>query len=225
MPHMLGVRQQEINMSNDDSHNDNRPFWKEQADSAIEHLLAEAEFDEIRGIVSLPPHNDDGFNFGAELSNLDDLESHLQEVYSQEWYAYVPFEGGEAVFEDDAWDAVGNHLTDDHRFYQFFDRHASPDNTELIVKAGDLIKDLNASRAIRVSLEEINEEVVLYLASHPHLMREMSPRKFEELVAAMFRNQGYDVTLTPRSKDGGVDVIAIQRSGIGTAMIIVECKR
>ena len=56
-------------------------------------------------------------------------------------------------------------------------------------------------------------------------MREMEPRKFEELVAAMFRNQGYDVTLTPRSNDGGTDVIAVQRSGIGTAMIIVECKR
>jgi restriction system protein len=53
----------------------------------------------------------------------------------------------------------------------------------------------------------------------------MTPRKFEELVADMFRNQGYEVTLTPSSNDGGMDVIAVRRDGIGTVMIVVECKR
>ena len=61
-----------------DEHEDDRFFWEEHADSAVERLLAGAEFDEIRGVVSLPPHNDDGMDFGADCSNLEELEDHLR---------------------------------------------------------------------------------------------------------------------------------------------------
>jgi hypothetical protein len=35
------------------------------------------------------------------------------------------------------------------------------------------------------------------LAKHPEKMQDLTPRKFEELVAALFRAKGYDVELTP----------------------------
>jgi len=56
-------------------------------------------------------------------------------------------------------------------------------------------------------------------------MRELEPRKFEELVAELFRNMGYTVELTPRSRDGGLDIIAIDRSDLGSALTLIECKR
>lgn len=53
---------------------------------------------------------------------------------------------------------------------------------------------------------------------------EISDRKWEELVAAAFEQDGYDeVVLTPRSGDYGRDVIAIKR-GVGTVRIIGSVK-
>jgi hypothetical protein len=51
----------------------------------------------------------------------------------------------------------------------------------------------------------------------------ISPRRFEELIAAVFKNLGWDVTLTKATRDGGVDMYLLQNSGMEKA--IVECKR
>lgn len=48
----------------------------------------------------------------------------------------------------------------------------------------------------------------------PHVLFEFAknPRKFEEFIAAAYAANGWDeVTLTPRSNDGGRDVIAVKR--------------
>ena len=36
---------------------------------------------------------------------------------------------------------------------------------------------------------------------------------------------GYDVELTPRTRDGGFDIRAYSRSDVGTCLTLVECKR
>lgn len=198
---------------------------EEYAQEAIERVISEAYFDEICGNIVLQSHHDDSHSLGVECSNMEEIKQYLIEVYNKEWYAYVPFDGGEAVFKDDASGAVSNLLTDNPKISTFFERHIPPVNSETIVTAQELLQNVNASRRVRVSLEEINEELIRYLAANPSKMRELSPRKFEELVADMFRNQGYEVNLTPRSKDGGMDIIAVQRSDIGTIMTIIECKR
>lgn len=40
----------------------------------------------------------------------------------------------------------------------------------------------------------------------------MTPREYEELVAAYFRAKGYEVQLTPYSNDYGIDVLASRGS-------------
>ena len=53
-----------------------------------------------------------------------------------------------------------------------------------------------------------------------------SPRRFEELVASIFKNQGFDVELTPESRDGGFDVLAVHKDAFtGESKYLVECKR
>ncbi|MRS01895.1 restriction endonuclease [bacterium] len=198
--------------------------WEEEASSAVEILLKHAEYDEIRGTVTLPPRDGDK-DFGAEFSDLEELESYLVDIYNEAWYAYVPFDGGSAVFEDDAIGVVGDILYSYADVVDFFEKLSPPQNALELVTAQQLLESANSSRVVRISLDEINDELVRYLAKHPEKMREMSPRKFEELIADLFNNQGFQVTLTPRSKDGGMDVIAVQRDGIGTVMVIVECKR
>jgi len=69
-------------------------------------------------------------------------------------------------------------------------------------------------------------EVLAYFGRHPETMYSLTPRKFEELVATVLRNNGFEVELTPETRDGGIDIIAARKSGIGGETLhFVECKR
>lgn len=52
----------------------------------------------------------------------------------------------------------------------------------------------------------------------------LSPYEFEELVAQLYRKMGFKATVTPRSHDAGVDVIARGWSGVGEQRLIIQCK-
>ncbi|MEI8136769.1 MAG: hypothetical protein WCH21_05515, partial [Bacteroidota bacterium] len=52
------------------------------------------------------------------------------------------------------------------------------------------------NKQLQIDLNEINDELIAYLAKHPEFLRQLHHRKFEELIAEIFRNKGYDVTLT-----------------------------
>ena len=70
--------------------------------------------------------------------------------------------------------------------------------------------------------------IALYeaLKSNPKLIFEFSnsPDKFEEFIAASYQREGWDrVVLTPRSGDGGRDVIA-EKGGFGAIRILDQCK-
>jgi hypothetical protein len=78
---------------------------------------------------------------------------------------------------------------------------------------------------VRALLEPVNEELIAYFAKNPDALYDLSPRKFEALVADVLADMGYDVTLTPSSKDGGRDVLAALNVPTGKILTIVECKR
>jgi restriction system protein len=67
-------------------------------------------------------------------------------------------------------------------------------------------------------------EIIALLKDDPNLAFQISPEKWEEIVAGAYHKAGFDeVTLTPRSGDYGRDVIAIKR-GIGRVRIIDQVK-
>ncbi len=78
---------------------------------------------------------------------------------------------------------------------------------------------------LQIDLNEVNDELIKFLAIHPEFMLQLHHRKFEELIASIFRNKGYEVTLTPPTRDGGKDIIALYKSPFGHQMFIIECKR
>ncbi|WP_419662063.1 restriction endonuclease [Desulfosarcina variabilis] len=54
----------------------------------------------------------------------------------------------------------------------------------------------------------------------------MPPRAFEQLVAALFRKEGFDVKLIPESRDGGYDILAVRHNKYtGNETFLIECKR
>jgi len=68
------------------------------------------------------------------------------------------------------------------------------------------------------------KEIVNRLSADWKVALELSPRQWEELVAGALKKAGYDeVTLTPRSRDLGRDVIAVKK-GVGCVKIIGSVK-
>lgn len=81
------------------------------------------------------------------------------------------------------------------------------------------------SPIIQINFSKISEELTAYLLNNPSAMHNISPRKFEELVAYIMEKHGYEVTLTQQSRDGGIDIFAIKNDGFGNILTIVDCKK
>lgn len=85
--------------------------------------------------------------------------------------------------------------------------------------------DAATRESVVVSLTEINAALIAYFTRHPEKMFELSPRKFEELIAEIFRDMGAEVQLTPAVKDGGRDILAHLNLPFAKLLTIVECKK
>lgn len=77
-----------------------------------------------------------------------------------------------------------------------------------------------------ISLEDVSKELREYLLNKPEEIYNLSPRKFEELIASILKNLGWEVQLTSKTKDGGYDILGVNKlaGGINSHWII-ECKR
>ena len=72
-----------------------------------------------------------------------------------------------------------------------------------------------------------NEAVSLIqlIASNPSIIYTIDPRQFEEVVNQVLIDHGYETVLTPRTRDGGKDIIATLNTVAGPIVCFVECKR
>lgn len=73
----------------------------------------------------------------------------------------------------------------------------------------------------------VTVELIDYLKKHPEALYEIKPRQFEELIAEILASYGWQIQLTPPTKDGGYDIFAISKdisTGVKTSWII-ECKK
>ncbi|MEM9557260.1 MAG: restriction endonuclease [Acidobacteriota bacterium] len=80
-------------------------------------------------------------------------------------------------------------------------------------------------RVVVESLLEIDAELIRRAEAEPDLLRQISPRRFEELVAEILEKMGYHVELTPPTADGGFDLVAAKNESLGELVFLVECKR
>ena len=78
---------------------------------------------------------------------------------------------------------------------------------------------------IIVDVTNTNREILRRLQSDPSLFWSLPPRRFEEIVAEILGRHGYEVTLTPPTRDGGFDLYAASRGALGRFLFLVECKR
>jgi hypothetical protein len=206
----------------DDSDEHQTMFWEDAATQAVDQTLESTEFDEVEGVIVLSDSTGD-HRMAVHCHSLEELKTALEEIYDEQWYANVPFDGGVALHESDSQGYVMD-VVDEDKIEAFFSQFGEEPEGDLIISASDLLAP-KAVRVIRVDLEDINDGLIAYLASHPEKMRDLHPRKFEELVAELFKSKGYEVHLTPATRDGGLDMYAIRRDELGTALVVIECKR
>ncbi|HEX6901836.1 MAG TPA: restriction endonuclease [Thermoanaerobaculia bacterium] len=80
-------------------------------------------------------------------------------------------------------------------------------------------------RQVVIDVTAANDEVLRLLQKEPGLAWRLPPRRFEEIVAEILNRQGYQIELTPASRDGGFDIYAARQDGLGKFLYLVECKR
>jgi restriction system protein len=70
-----------------------------------------------------------------------------------------------------------------------------------------------------------SDRLLKSMEQDPDAIHLLTPRQFEEFVAALFRREGYQVELTPASKDGGKDIFVAKKDVLGSFLYLVECKK
>jgi restriction system protein len=69
-----------------------------------------------------------------------------------------------------------------------------------------------------------NEAMIAGLKRQPRDVFKLTPRQYEELVAELLHDIGYEVTLTQATRDGGKDILASMRTELGEFLCLVEAK-
>jgi len=66
---------------------------------------------------------------------------------------------------------------------------------------------------------------LFYLAKNPNYIYDLGSRKFEEFIAKLFEDKGYQVNLTKSTRDGGYDIFARVKDTFSEFIILAECKK
>jgi len=93
------------------------------------------------------------------------------------------------------------------------------------IMADTLYQDESPSSDTIVFLEDINDELLFYLAKKPEIIYELGSRKFEELIAKLLTDKGHEVSLTKNTRDGGYDIFAKVKNDFSEFIILAECKK
>ncbi len=97
------------------------------------------------------------------------------------------------------------------------------ESPELVSKAYDYFFYEEEERMISESVRDAYYNLKRILDDQNEIYN-LTSREFEELVAEVFSRQGYNVKLTPQTRDGGYDIIATKNENGLPFMIIIECK-
>jgi|5_EtaG_2_1085323.scaffolds.fasta_scaffold00148_26 HJR/Mrr/RecB family endonuclease len=131
---------------------------------------------------------------------------------------------------------------DEHETYRAIDVKVSEESIELIRK--ELIRSMSAltiengeaketififddaiDESKKLVISDIDDELKKYFKKHPEKLYDLSPRKFEELIASIMEDMGFRVELTQATRDGGRDIIASIKTKIWDFLAHIECKK
>lgn len=85
------------------------------------------------------------------------------------------------------------------------------------------IKDFNVFERIDWTSLKVSE-IIKKIQINTAALQYISSRQFEEVVAELFMKMGFNVKLTPQTRDGGKDIIVTTYVGFTPLVLYVECK-
>ena len=78
---------------------------------------------------------------------------------------------------------------------------------------------------IITDVKVINSKLIHKINENPKLIYSLTSRQFEEFVAELFEKDGYNVSLTQQTHDGGKDLFIVENKRLGKFVYYVECKK
>lgn len=78
---------------------------------------------------------------------------------------------------------------------------------------------------VTVDFSKVNAALIRHLAARPEDLDNVSWSTFESLVEHLLRELGYDVLRTPLTRDGGVDLWAVQHSALAETIVAIDAKK
>ncbi len=98
---------------------------------------------------------------------------------------------------------------------------------EAVVSANKTLLEVPSKPPLVVALdfERVNTALIRHLKNNPEDMHRLSWSSFEDLAARLLKELGYEVITTPLTRDGGVDIWALQRSDLGDILYAIDAKK
>ena len=111
-------------------------------------------------------------------------------------------------------------------FIAFFANNDTPSKTDNTSFGATKEFNIECTQDEYTSLwKSLEDLLVLSYRYDPSLIRSLSPHEFEDFIAFLLYRKGYKIEVTPRTKDGGKDIIAKYKMPAGnTVVCYVECK-
>lgn len=170
------------------------------------------------------------------LSDIDfDVQSYERQMGTENEYSFCT----EINCEN-----CGEHISIDYSAWEYPVGCYNTSNID--ISGGQLVSMFNETGMFQEKYYDFDEDIGLYIPqqqeiisslnigianlilaakNNPELLTHIKPREFEEFVADLFKRQGFTVELTPQTRDGGRDIIAIRSDRNIKVKYIIECKR
>lgn len=143
----------------------------------------------------------------SEILNLRELHKQLEIIRSSIFFAYSEWNK-----EDFIIDIV-------ERIADLVDYLDKPSDKVDLVESPNFL-----SFSEIISIEDATHKIITSLGPDPNEWYALGSRKFEEILAEIWRKFGWQTILTPPTKDGGIDVRAIRNSNGVLLCYLIEAK-
>jgi|LGOV01.1.fsa_nt_gb hypothetical protein len=198
-------------------------YWSGKLSEVIQEIVNSAETDEETGeLVLSGPWGTDPSIDEERFQTIDDVKDFLCRIGFEETSDGFKLQAERPMISLDPYEI--EYFVDDSRLQDLAQKIQLPDPENRIFTFRDYCENTLIVPA-SIELSAANEELIRYLSKHPKLLFKLDPRKFEELVSEIFKDMGFETIVTPRTRDGGNDIRAVKKDGLGTFLYLIECKR
>lgn len=89
----------------------------------------------------------------------------------------------------------------------------------------DLYKSTLFNKDSSIIVGDIDDAVKKFFKKYPEKLYDINSRKFEELIASILHDFGFEIELTKATRDGERDIIARIKNSVTSFLTYIECKR